>query len=114
MTRNKSEASGSDLQQISEEIKALTELVRELSEKLDSLQVTDTADNEKETSKETTKEKKEGIFAAGDSVYLKSKSKYGKKGDRGRVEHIGKVFITVRLESGKTTTRQPQNLGHVL
>ncbi len=59
MTRNKSEASGSDLQQISEEIKALTELVRELSEKLDSLQVTDTADNEKETFKETTKEKKE-------------------------------------------------------
>ena len=112
MTRNKSEnTSGTGLQQISEEIRALTEVVQQLADQLHELQLTAVADKEKETSSRVEK-KEEGIFKAGDPVILKSKSKYGKRGDKGQVVHIGKVFITVRLKTGRTTTRQPQNLEH--
>ena len=91
------------------ELKALKDTVRELTEKLDKLSVNSTTGH-KNTSQE--REKEEGIFKIGDEVKLKIKAKYGRKGDIGRVEHVGKVFLTIRLDSGKTTTRQPQNLSH--
>ena len=109
MARIITSSSAKEHQQLLEEIRELTSLVQDLSEKLEKLQV---STSEKEASTDPQGEKKEGIFGVGDRIYLKSKSKYGMKGDKGQVEYIGKVFITVRLESGKITTRQPQNLGH--
>ena len=109
MARIITSSSAKEHQQLLEEIRELKNLVQDLSEKLEKLQV---STSEKEASTDPQGEKKEGIFGVGDRIYLKSKSKHGKKGDKGHVEHTGKVFITVRLESGKTTTRQPQNLGH--
>ena len=76
------------------EIRELKNLVQDVSEKLEKLQV---SSSEKEASTDPQGEKKEGIFGVGDRIYLKSKSKYDKKGDKGQVEHIGKVFI--RLDS---------------
>jgi len=57
MTRNESDStSGTDLQQISEEIRALTEVVQTLADQLHKLQITAVADNkEKETSSGTKK-----------------------------------------------------------
>ena len=102
-------SSEKEYHQLSAELKELKDTIKELSDKIDRLTINNTRER-KDTSQERVKE--EGVFRIGDEVKLKTKAKYGRKGDIGRVEHVGKVFVTIRLESGKTTTRQPQNLTH--
>lgn len=96
-------------QELVAELKALKDTVRELSDKIDKLNIS-TSTGRKEAQQKRVKE--EGIFRIGDTVELKTKSKYRKKGSIGKVEYIGKVFNTLRLQSRKTTNRKPQNLSH--
>lgn len=102
-------SSEKEYHELTAELKGLKDTIKELSDKIDRLTINNTREH-KDTSQE--REKEEGVFRIGDEVKLKTKAKYGRKGDIGRVEHVGKVFVTIRLESGKTTTRQPQNLTH--
>ena len=89
------------------ELKALKDVIKDLSDKIDRISISTDAGR-----KETQESKEEGVFRIGETVKLKTKAKYGKRGDIGKVEHIGRVFITIRLQSGKTTTRKPENLRH--
>lgn len=62
MTRINSSTEKEYQDELLQEIKELKDTVRELAEKLENLQVTDTTGNKKKTSKYTTKVKKEGVF----------------------------------------------------
>ncbi len=92
------------------ELKALKDVIKDLSDKIDRISISTDAGRKETQVSEEIKEK--GHFRVGDEVKLKTKAKYGKRGDIAKVEHIGKAFITVRLQSGKTTTRKPENLCH--
>ena len=91
--------------ELAAELKALQNVIKDLSDKIDRLSISTDAGR-----KETHRAKEEGNFRVSDAVKLKTKAKYGKRGDIGKVEHIGKAFVTIRLQSGKTTTRKPENL----
>ena len=107
---NHKSSSEKEYHELAAELKALKDVIKDLSDKIDRLSIiTDAGRKETQISKET---KEEGHFRVGDEVKLKTKAKYGKRGDIGKVEHIGKAFVTVRLQSGKTTTRKPENLCH--
>lgn len=89
------------------ELKALKDTIKDLSDKIDRISISTDAGREK-----TQETKKEGTFRIGEAVKLITTAKHGKKGEIGKVVHVGKTFVTIRLQSGRTTTRKPENLRH--
>lgn len=89
-----------------EEIKSLKATVESLSNQLKNLKL------EKESKdKERFPSNSEKRLVVGARVKVLTKAKYGKYGDIATVTHIGKVFVSIKLEtSGRTTTRLPENL----
>ena len=89
-----------------EEIKSLKATVEALLNQLRDIKLGNQSDSKEK--KGTSSEK--GLVV-GQLVKVLTKAKYGKHGDLARVTHIGKVFVSIKLEtSGRTTTRLPENL----
>lgn len=94
-------------EELLDEIRTLKATIETLSSQLSELQLRDS--KEKHPSEEDSTELKPG-----DQVQVLTKAKYGKHGDKAKVLFIGKVFVTIKLDSsGRTTTRLPQNLQKV-
>ena len=88
-----------------EEIKLLKATVESLSKQLSNLKL------EKEGKDKEKLPSNEKKLVVGARVKVLTKAKYGKHGDFAIVTHIGKVFVSIKLESsGRTTTRLPENL----
>jgi hypothetical protein len=88
-----------------EEIRLLKATVESLSKQLSDLKL---GKDSKIKEKLPNNEKK---LVVGARVRVLTKAKYGKSGDFAVVTHIGKVFVSIKLESGgRTTTRLPENL----
>lgn len=89
-----------------EEIRLLKATVESLSKQLSDLKLEKESEN-----KEKLPSNLEKKLVVGARVRVLTKTKYGKYGDFAIVTHIGKVFVSIKLESsGRTTTRLPENL----
>ena len=93
-------------EELLEEIRSLKATVESLSDQLSNLKL------EKERKgKKGLPDNLEKRLVVGARVKVLTKAKYGKHGDLAIVTHIGKVFVSIKLEiSGRTTTRLPENL----
>lgn len=97
-----SQASNDDLL---EEIRQLKATVESLSKQISNLKL------EKDSRVKEKLPSNEKKLVVGARVRVLTKAKYGKSGDFAVVTHIGKAFVSIRLESsGRTTTRLPENL----
>lgn len=93
-------------EELLEEIRSLKATVESLLDQLNNLKL-----EKQRESKSGPTGKSEKRLEVGARVRVLTKTKYRKHGDLAVVTHIGKVFVSIKLEiSGRTTTRLPENL----